>query len=653
MDEVLTIQNDIDKSNAIYYNGGVSPFTDYEYDLMKRKLGQLAPDDPRLQTVGAPVPTNSPLKKVKHTFVMGSLKDAMTVDEFISWFDGVHKPGYIYHISPKMDGFSLALYYDNGRLVSAVTRGDGFVGEDITHNAIQFQGVPINLPHPFTGPVRGETVLHVDTWRELDPDTESNPRNIASGIARRKESNQAELLTFYPFDMEGSGLTSHTQEIDQLVSWGFERAPYCQVITTRDEVINAYQNFINVRSGLPFWIDGMVVRIDDTTLFDSLGMANKRPRAASAFKFPAEEVISTLEKVTLTVGHTGKIAPTGWVTPVRVAGSEVKKAYLCNFVEIKRLKLTLGCQVIVIKAGDIIPKIIAAKNTTDKEITEPTSCPVCNGAVGHVKLENGDSLELFCLNDACPAKSKGKISRWIRSLDIKELGDSILDCLIGAGIMATIADLYKLDEHKDDIPNFTMSGGQKIGKKRTAKILSEINASTSMTAAQFVGSLGVDNLGKRKAEHIIEDWRKLELDGDPNFLDHPMGWFGDVLTKHAVSLGLPNSARSIQDSYNNMHLIVADILNTNRITIIEPLDEIEALDGPLNGKTFLLTGKFAEVKNVIEEKIIQAGGLIHNGVNKTLDYLVQADPTKESGKSKKAVKLGVQVISEDELVSMM
>ena len=362
--------NLIDRADQAYYNGA-GIMTDAEYEGYKAQLKTLDPDNERFKRVGAPIPRDGILKTRKHEIDMGSLSNAMTPEEFRTWYDRVIKllgdNTPVVTMMPKFDGFSVAIYYSRGRFSHAVTRGDGIEGEDISANVAAFKQVPLTLPGDFNGAVRGEAVLHLDDWLTIDPNRESNPRNLAAGIARRKNGTQSHLLHFHPFDLN-SGWTDvptydfHCLDLALLASMGFtifesmRYNDFASMELYHKDLCERRER--NHPRALPFEIDGVVVRIDHNKGFKGLGITDRRPRGAVAWKFPLQEAVTKLLDVTWQVGRTGKVTPVARLAPVRIGGVTVTNASLHNMDEINRLDICIGDMVRVVRAGECIPAII-------------------------------------------------------------------------------------------------------------------------------------------------------------------------------------------------------------------------------------------------------------------------------------------------------
>lgn len=692
----LTIlQNQIDRADQCYYNeNGRGGITDQAYDTMKHELRALAPNDERVSRVGAPISKDNHRKIVKHARLIGSLKDAMTEAEFVAWWPGPSMG------SLKIDGLTVENNYVDGTLTTSVTRGDGTEGEDVTANAIQMTGLPRLLPAKFTGQVRGEAYMKVSDLEAVNAklameggEPYENVRNAASGIIRSTDGRFADFLCFVAHGIEdpsgGLCIDRHFRAYNALKLLGFEVVEnlFCE---TLDEALAYYHAVHQRRPSLDFWIDGTVFLLNDLDAFKKMGVTNKRPKGGIAFKFEPEEAVTTLEDVAITVGHTGRIVPTAVLKPVRIGGTTVSNALLNNWEEIDRLGVVIHDKVVVIKAGDIIPKIIRVHerfldgSTNDRrsfEIVQPQTCPVCGGKVDKNTNTSGEvSVDLYCQNPECEAKTTGKIARWIKSLDIKGVGDEVLaamvtydvitpfanDSQITHKLVRDVADLYRLHAWEDALAEMPING-KRLGERRAKSILAEIEKTRTLTIDEFVGSLGVAGLGKRKVEIIRKAYRQeVERRNTPpnsasydiDLLDRVDGWLtdeeGSVLEQWGDRLGITNVCVAIQKELNAKKALICDLVQYITIKAPETAPVIAAqTTGPLVGRIFCLTGKFTEAKAIFHEKIIALGGQIREDLDIDVTDLVSADTGRETSKTKKAKKKGLPIHDEQGLKTLL
>ena len=642
------IQIAIDKANHAYYTLGKEIMADTKYDALKDELKTLNPSDPRLTTVGSSIRDNI-LQKKKHSIPMGSQNKASNQTEWNSWLTSNNLQNVNFLASHKMDGGSLSLEYNNGTLISAITRGDGFEGEDVFANAIKLKNIPPTAILPngkmFTGFVRGEVVLCIGDWKEVDDGLTSNPRNLATGILRRKDGTQSEYLSFYAFriyDGDGELLGDLEQDLfDMMVKMGFDVAPF--TVGKPDDIWKWFINLQKDRPKLSYWIDGIVCSINDLDKQISFGESSNCSKGTIAVKFPSEGVVTTLKSVVWSVGHTGAISPVAEVETVRVGGVNISNVTLCNMEYITTLDIHINDKVNLVRAGDVIPRILdvaePAKNRIT--ITKPTRCPCCGGPVGHKNNVGGDdSTALYCLNDKCFAVVCGRIEKYVKSLDIQGIGGNIIESLVKDLGIKTSADLYKLLARRNEVANLTLSGGGRFGESRTDKILEEIEKKREVTLSDFLGSLGIFGLGKRRVV-IIQS-------AAPGLMDNLDDWLGDKLVKYAVQVGVPNIAARIHDEIIRQKDVIGEFITNGVVIKAAPKKNTNP-----DAKTFCITGKLSRPKEYFYDLIEKKGHIGTDTFSKSVNYLVAADPNSSSGKLKKAAKQGTKILSEDELMTLL
>lgn len=655
MSRVAELKNRILKAKQAYYFGGRPIMTDAEYDALEDELRELCPSDPLLASVGAPIPADSILTRARHRIPMGSQNKVNSPEEFLAWYDKFASGGAV-HASLKGDGASAAAYYTAGRLERAISRGDGFEGEDITANAAKFKGLPVWCADaqgsPFSGAVRFEVILTVRDWGIVDPERSKNPRNAGSGIMGRKNGEQSELLSCFAFDMEeqGRAFASEHEKVARLRELGFEVVPgrLCQ---TKEQCVQYYEEIKRTRDGLDFWIDGVVLKLDDLARQEQLGVTGNRPKGQVAWKFDSKGSETTLLSYTVTVGHTGALIPTAQLEPVDIHGTTVSSALLNNWDEISRLDVAVGDRVWVIKANDIIPKIVGVRErpTSRRPIAEPTECPACGTPVRRRKnVAGADGAIIECPSDDCPAKSIGKVKRWIKALDIQGIGDSVRHALVDQLGLEDPSGLYRLHERRDALENLVVNPDKdlRLGQKRAATILEQIERTRELTLVQFLGSLGIERLAARRVELVIAS-----AGGE---LDTLAAWQKGLLRDpdFAARVGLPSVGPSIQDRIDAQADVIAGLLAAGvRITgtgvTHDPSEERQP--------TICISGKLpsGKKKSDYEEPLRQAGYVLVDDVKKGLDVLVLADPKAITGKAAKAKKYGVRIIDEDELAALV
>jgi len=639
----------IDQADDAYYTRGSTAVEDALYDSWKDELTRLNPSDPRLKRVGARI-QETLLQKREHTIPMGSLSKATNLGEFQKWVKGIGAVNKPLHASFKMDGGSFSFAFQNGRLAAAISRGDGLAGEDITANALKFRGLPARCrigDKPFSGYMRGEVILTTEDWSEqVDPDALSNPRNCCVGIARRKNGRQCELLqvfAFRVFDSDGHPLGATETEQTQLMrEMGFDCAP--TFTGTAEEVWQWYLKIQAERSTLPYWIDGIVVKLDNISEQLSLGETDQRPKGQVALKFEAEGAVSCIRGVTISVGHTGAIVPTASFDPVQIGGTTVTSATLCNWDNIRQLNIGIGDKVRVIKAGDIIPRImeVAEKAKDSGSIPEPKCCPSCAGELGRRSNVSGDeSTTLYCLNSGCPAKLSGKINRFLSSLDILGIGENLIQALIKDLRVKDAADLYTLRQRRDQLASLKLNGAVRFGEKRAEKFLAEVEKRRRLTLSQLMGSLGIFGLGKRRVALIQKAL--------PGEFDALADWLSDKLIRLAEPAGVPNTGRRLQEDVLAQKPLIQKFLDAG-VEIISAETRAPTKAGEFR---FCITGSLSQPKIHLEKLIRAKGHDYTDTFSKEVTHLVAADPLSGSSKLQKARKMNIPVISEPELLALL
>ena len=649
---LATLRNDLLKAKHAYYYSGEPLMSDAEYDALEDQLRRLAPDDPLLALVGAPVSGADMLRKARHAIPMGSQSKVNDADAFRQWH--LKAGGGALHASLKGDGASAAAYYVDGRLVQAISRGDGTVGEDITANALRFAGLPAwagTAAGGFTGAVRGEVILTVDQWRRVDPQRQKNPRNAGNGIMGRKNGHQSDLLTVFAFDLDETRdgqpvrFASEAAKAARLAELGFNLIPQ-QVCADAAAAVAWFQQVADDRESLPFWIDGVVFKVNDLATQQALGQTAGRPKGQIAWKFDSAGAETVLERVLINGGHTGALIPVAQLRPVTLGGTTVSSATLNNFDEITRLDLAVGDRVWVIKANDIIPKIVRVteRPAQRQPIPLPSACPFCGGAVGRKVTTGGsEGAILACRNADCEQKSTGKLARWIASLEILGIGDAVLTALVETLGVEDVGDLYHWrDAQALAALIINPEKDLRLGEKRAASVLAAIDATRTLSLSQFLGSLGIEGLGKRRVKQMIA--------AAGGALDTLAPWRAGALRDPALAerAGVPNLGGPIQDALDALAPVI-DKLLTAGVTVRPVTPAAAAAGGPR--RTLCISGRLPSGKKKADyQAALAAQGIdLVDDVTRGLALLVLADPASTSSKAVKARQWGVQVIGEEEL----
>ncbi|MCL2674933.1 MAG: NAD-dependent DNA ligase LigA, partial [Defluviitaleaceae bacterium] len=553
-------------------------------------------------------------------------------------------------LSWKLDGLTVVVSYENGELVQALTRGNGVVGEDITHNALVFRNIPRKVAHTGTFSVRGEAIItfadfeRINSTIEDEGDKYKNPRNLTSGSVRQlnSEVTAKRSVMYYAFSVIGGvGTDSKQEQLNFLQAQGFAVVPY--VVVTADDIARQVAKFKAEVAGLPYATDGLVVTYDSIEYSRSLGQTSKFPHDSIAFKWADETAETTLTEVIWNTSRTGLINPVAVFEPVELEGSTVKQASLHNISIIEGLALGIGDRITVYKANMIIPQV-ADNLTRSGTLQIPEHCPVC-GTATQILSEN-EVKTLFCPNPNCRAQLVRALAHYVSrdAANIEGLSEATLEKFVGAGFLNNYVDIYRLADYKDEI--IAMDG---FGEKSYAKLIAAIEKSRTIELASFINALGISNIGAENAKQLaanfdlIEDLVKNPLESlDESRLEEitekliSIEGFGGKIATAVIAYFTDHNNRALFDE-------VMPIL-----TLVKPAQHVT--DGKFSGKTFVITGDLHGYENrkQLQAFIEQQGGKVAGSVSKNTDYLINNDSTSASSKNKKARELGIAIITEDE-----
>ena len=618
-DRVAELEFILRKASAVYYATSKTIMSDADFDKKRRELKDLDPDNPFLSEVGAPV--NDQLAKIKHTIPMGSISNVMTPEEYDKWVRNTLSPGTIVAVQWKYDGLSIELIYKGGKFVQAITRGDGHEGADVTHTIRNAQGFPRKLSKNIDMSVRCESLLPISAWKRMK-DEYANPRNAASGITQRTDARQSDHLLLVAFDaVNCENWSNESARIKWLKNEGFEVAT-TEVMKAKD-VHNYAQKMETTRDKLDFLVDGLVIKINDTSTQDKLGEHKGRPYWARAWKFKAASEHTILESVEWAVGTQHTITPVAVVKPVHVAGVTVSRVTLHNPDEIDRLGVRIGDEIEIIRSGDVIPKVVrVVKSNNGAEITID-KCPSCTASV----LREGPMLK--CSRGSCAGVQKERIKAWIKKHKIMFLGDSTVDLLFDKKVVVRIRELYTITK------TYMVAAG--LGEKTADKILAEIEKSRDVSVADFIGSFSLDLLGRSQAKNLVN----LGIDTVEKFLDvteaelTTLPGFGETKAER-ICLALHNARPVIEKTLPHMRIEMK-----------------KKSSDKCKGISFCFTGAASRPRDELKQMAEDAGAEVRSSVSKNVTYLVVEDPSITSSKAKKAAELGINLLSEDDFVKMV
>ena len=631
-ERIAQLEREIAHHDRLYHDDDTPEISDGAYDALKRELASLAPGHALLFSVGDADQGELPQPKIQ----MGSIAKAFSAQEVLKWYCDFRNRysgrKFSLVISPKMDGLSCRLEYENGKLVLGASRGN----KDVTPNVGAIADIPKFIAG-YSGEVRGEVFMEKNTLKEINADlasknkqTFANVRNAAAGSFKNSDpavtaSRKLRFLAYEIIPADG-GFKSETEKTEWAKKNG---VPYVKVNVVPDGMIDEFlKKAATVRPSLPYQVDGMVFSINECDP-DEYGWTGKCPNWKLAYKFPPEEKLTKAIGIGWQVGRTGKITPVAKLEPVEVDGSIVSSPTLHNVAQMKKLGFRVGCTVKIAKAGDIIPQVIAV--TADPEdmskdwhasVEYPFQCPSCGSDTVC------DDTFVMCPNPACKARAKESVMNWITTLDLKGVGDATIEALFEAGHLKSIPDLYRLDK--------SMVTAVTGGDRAADVVLSAIASRKTVSLATFLHALGIPNLGNTMGKLLAKNFKTLAAVRSASSADFiKLEGIGDV-TSAGFASGLSGASVMIDDLLKYV-----------------AVEECVEKGGPLKGMSFCITGSLSRNKAAVYAEIEAKGGEAWSSVKKGLTYLIQADATSKSEKSEKARKIGVAVIGETELNDLL
>ena len=659
------LRNEIEYHNNLYYNEDNPIISDMEYDALMRELKQLEQEYPELLENSENSPTkkiggtaSEKFSKVRHRTLMLSLSNTYNISEIEDFDKRVKKiisaenikdnsEELEYILELKLDGLSISLIYENGELVQAVTRGDGQIGEDVTENIREISSIPKKLKDPVSLEVRGEIILPISNFNRINQEREddgedvfANPRNAASGTIRQLDKTIVaerglDCYLYYLVNAENYGINTHLESIEYIKKLGFKTTNIFERYTDFKELEKSIDKWHNDRKKLDYETDGLVIKVNNFSLYETLGYTTKSPRWAIAYKFPAEQVKTKLMDVTFQVGRTGVITPVAELEAVNLSGSVVKRASLHNFDEIRRKDIKIGDNVIVEKAAEIIPQVVNVvfddRTEQEIEIQEPTNCPVCNSELSH---EEG-LVALKCHNPLCPEKVKRQIAYFVSrdAMNISGLGDKIVEKFIELGKIKTIVDIYSLKKYREELENL-----EKMGQKSVDNLINSIESSKNRDFSKVLYALGIPFVGKFNANLLTKTFKNIE-----NLKNQSIE---NLLAVKGIGDKVALAVNTFLNDENNWK-IITDLQNIGLQFAVDETNSEKIADNPIKDKNFLATGKLQKYKrNDIKDIILSKGGNYLSAVSKNLDFLIAGE--KAGNKLEKAKKLGIRVLTEED-----
>ena len=666
----------IEKANRDYYDLHQPTVGDRDYDLWEAELLRLEQENPEFATDDSPVRNVSGgvsegFAKVTHEPPMQSLDKTHSKEE-LSDFDSyvraqLHSTPdtYTYLVEPKIDGVSLSLRYENGILVRAATRGNGRVGDDITANARTIKTIPQVLPDtaPRTLEVRGEAYMTREGFVELNKrqaaaglEEFANPRNACAGSLKQLDAKVTaerplDVVIYNAGGVGCDGFASHSEMIAAFREWGFPVAPWSKSCKTMDEVFSAIDELQERRHSFQFEIDGAVIKIDERKFYGILGATAHGPRWARAYKYAPERAETIVESITVQVGRTGILTPVAELKPTELAGSVISRATLHNADQIARQDIRIGDHVWLVKAGDVIPAIdsvIPEKRAgSEQAFTMPTACPVCGGAVVRAEGE----VAVRCVNPVCPAQLSRRIEHFAsrNALDIRALGETVVDELVGQKLVTDPLDLFSL--RAVDLYAVEISG-HRFGKNALT-VMDALEAAKALPLHRWLFAMGIPNVGVTVAKDIAAEHGKLsELANSRVLLDVIANDEKKGKERQILPIKV-EAAKAVlgffASDYGQRFLARLAMFG------IDPASEKKApvkAEGPLVGMGCVLTGTLSRPRGEYAKLIEEAGGIVQSAVTSKTRYLIAGENTGAT-KTEKARKLGTEVINEQQLLDLL
>ncbi|MBM7580410.1 NAD-dependent DNA ligase LigA [Jeotgalibacillus terrae] len=630
---------------------------DAEYDQLLNELKQIEADHPELATSDSPTQrvggaVLEQFSKVTHRTSMLSLGNAFN-EEDLKDFDRkvreVAGDGAMYSCELKIDGLAVSLRYEDGLFVQGATRGDGSVGEDITANLKTIRSIPLRLKKPLSIEVRGEAFMPKSSFLKLNEERErkeealfANPRNAAAGSLRQLDpriaaSRNLDIFLYAIGDPGDTGVRSQSEGMKLLDEMGLKTNPERRMCKSIDEVMNYIHEWTEKRADLSYDIDGIVIKVDSLDHQEELGFTAKSPRWAIAYKFPAEEVVTVLRDIELSIGRTGVVTPTALLEPVRVAGTTVQRASLHNEDLIREKDIRIGDHVVIKKAGDIIPEVVSVitdkRTCEEKEFHMPTNCPACDSELERLEGE----VALRCLNPKCPAQLQEGLTHFVsrNAMNIDGLGEKVIAQLYQSELIRDVADLYSLTKEQ-------LIGLDRMGEKSADNLLHAIEASKKNSMEKLLFGLGIRHVGAKAARTIAEHFHTVDALKEASA--------EELCQIDEIGNKMADAIVTYFENEEVLELIEELRENGVNLTYTGPVKKkAEEVDSAFSGKTIVLTGKLAQLtRGDAKEKIELLGGKVTGSVSKKTDLLIAGEDA--GSKLTKAQDLNITVWDEDRLV---
>ncbi len=664
--EINELRDKIRYHSRLYYENDTPEISDYEYDMLYKRLGELEAEFPELDLPDSPShkvggKAGDKFSKVTHPVKMGSLTDVFSYEELEAFVEkskaALREEGINdleFSVEPKIDGLSVGLTYENGVLVQGATRGDGTVGEDVTENILAIKAIPKRLKESVSVTVRGEVYMPRAAFARLNAEKEmageklwANPRNAAAGSLRRLDAKEAGSrgLDIFVFNLQAGSLyadgreaASHEETVRRMGELGLPVINMLSVTGEADEIISAIENLGAQRDDLEYDIDGVVIKTNRLSYRELLGENTNTPKWAVAYKFPPEQKETKLLDIALQVGRTGVITPNAVLESVRLAGTSVSRATLHNIDIIKSRDIRIGDTVVVQKAGDIIPEIVCSvaskRDGSEKEFSFPEFCPSCNEKLFYDSEEEGTGA-IRCLNAACPAQLERRLVHFASkgAMNIEGMGPSVVSLLINENLVASAADIYTVKaEDVEKLP--------RMGKKAAANLVSAIEKSKTAGAARVLFALGVRHIGEAASEAIISRFGSIKALFDAGKEDLcQVEDVGEIMAQSLVNFFALPETKELVDRLSEYGVVLEGV-------------KVEPKGDSLAGQTFVLTGTLSSMtRGEAGEKLKALGAKVAGSVSAKTSCVVAGE--NAGSKLDKANALGVKVIDEREFLELI
>ncbi len=644
----------LEQCNYEYYVLDNPSLDDYTYDTMMRELRALEEEHPDLLSPQSPSQrvggmASNAFEKVSHAVQMQSLQDVFNFEQVASFVAKCREefPDAVFSVEPKIDGLSVSLEYRDGKLVRGSTRGDGFVGEDVTANLRTIRSIPLTLREnvPFVE-ARGEVYMPREQFFELvkqqeeaDEQPFKNPRNAAAGSLRQKHSavtakRKLDIFIFNLQQCEGREFSAHDETLQFLEDAGFRVVPNRRICQNTQEILDAIAAIGDSRNDLPYDIDGVVIKVNDLAQRDAMGATSKTPKWAIAYKFPPEEKETVLRDIEVNVGRTGALTPVAVFDTILLAGTSVSRAVLHNQDFITEKDIRIGDTIVVRKAGDIIPEVLRSVNHADgaQPYRLPEYCPVC----GEKAVRDEEESVLRCTNISCPAQLHKQLVHFASrdAMNIDGLGPAIITALIEADLIHDAADLYALQKEQ----LLTLEG---FKEKSAENLLQAIEATKNAPLDRVIFALGIRNIGQKAASLLCAHFGSLEaMEAAERAQIAEIEGFGEIMAEHFYTALHESHVRALLER-----------LKAAGLTMAYEKPEISENEF-FTGKTFVLTGTLSQMKRSEAKKAIEAlGGKVSGSVSKKTDHVIAGEDA--GSKLTKAQELGLSILSESEFIAKL